>query len=209
MKNTVENKAKLVGVIAKAWMDSEYKERLLTNPKEVIVEEGVDLGETEFEIEAVEDNKSRKNFVIDTEPLPPNVALGVEKLPANPNFYQASTYIYHRCATDKYYRAYFKQHPEESFDEIGYYLPEGFNVVVKENSDKLKYFVLPVKPKVAVETFALKNEVAMFATAPVNANVNINANANVNINGDVNINGGVQVNVGAVAAVVVAVAVLI
>ncbi|MFK7786405.1 MAG: nitrile hydratase subunit alpha [Crocinitomicaceae bacterium] len=208
MKNSVENRKKLVGVIANAWLSSEYKSNLIENPRKVITDAGVDI-DGDYEIVVAQDNKSQSNIVIDTEPLPAHIAIEVKDLPPNPNFYQASAYIYHRCATDKVYRTHFIHNAESCFEDIGFYLPEGHNIVVKENAPDKKYFVLPVKPKASIQTESLQNEVAMFATAPVNANANINANANVNVNGDVNVNGAVQVNVVAAGAVVVAVAVLI
>ena len=181
MKNSLENRKKLVGVIANAWMNPEYKAELIANPRQVISDAGVDI-DGDYQIIVVQDNKSQNNIVIDTEPLPPQIALSIKDLPPNPNFYQASAYVYQKCATDKVYRTHFIHNPEECFEDIGFYLPEGHNIVVKENTADKKHFVLPVKPKASIQTESLKREVAMFATAPVNANANINANANVNIN---------------------------
>ena len=206
MKNTLENRKKIAGIIAKSWMDNDYKKALIKSPKKMIQNAGIKI-DGDYAIEVLQDKPKLKNFVIDSESLPRQLILTEKDLPTLPNFYQASAYIYQKAATDKYFRAFLIQHPIEAFEDINYFVPEGLKIAVKENTDNKKYFVIPVKPKASIDTESLHNEVAMFSTAPVNANANINANANVNINGDVNVNGGLQVNL--VAAVTVGIAVLI
>jgi hypothetical protein len=205
MENTPENRKKLTGVIAEAWLDNDYKQKLLKDPKAMIMAAGVEIAH-KVQVEALEDNEALKNIVLDTHPLPANEV--ITKLPPNPNFYQVYAYIYTRCIKDADFKKAFLADPAGTITSLGHPIPDYFKIAVYENSENLKYFVLPAPPKAAIKQ-SLQNEVELFSTDPVNANVNVNANANVNVNGDVNVNGALQVNGAAVATVVVAVAVLI
>jgi len=54
-------------VIAKAWDDEDYKERLKSDPKSVLSEAGVEL-EQDVEIHVVEDSDDHRHLVIPPRP---------------------------------------------------------------------------------------------------------------------------------------------
>lgn len=212
MNITPEERKILAAVVAQAWMNPAYKQSLLFNPTSVMKAAGIEVPD-DVTVRIVEDTSTVKNIVLDPHPLPPEQV--VDELPPNPSFYQVYAYIYTKSITDPEFKASFLADPADTVKRLGFNLPEPFTIAVHQNTDKVRYFVLPTPPATSVNTQSLQNEVEMFATDPVNTDININANVNtqvntqVNLNVDTNVNAALQVNGAAVASVVVAVAVLI
>ncbi|MFK7786403.1 MAG: nitrile hydratase subunit alpha [Crocinitomicaceae bacterium] len=186
MISSIENRKKLVGIIAKAWLDSSFKADLIEDPRKVMTEAGIAI-DGDYKIDVVKNDKSETNIVIDSQPLPVSEEIGLKDLPPNPNFHQANTYIYQKCATDKVYRTHFIHNAEACFEDIGFYLPKGHNLVVRQNTPDKKYFVLPVKPEGTIETESLQNEISMFQTAGADDPVSTDVATSVVVDGSVQV----------------------
>lgn len=68
----------LARVIAKAWADAQYKQRLLNDPAAVLTEEGVNVPDN-VTIRVVEDSESTRTFVIPPPPTDPSAIQEVEE----------------------------------------------------------------------------------------------------------------------------------
>ena len=63
----MENQRKFGAVIAKAWTDPVFKERLINSPHEVLREHDIHIPEG-AEVKILEDNDSVKHFVLPNKP---------------------------------------------------------------------------------------------------------------------------------------------
>jgi nitrile hydratase len=125
---TYENGARLV---ARAWVDPAFKERLLSDTKAAAAELGVDAsGPVEFA--TVENTDEVHNVVVCTLcSCYPRAILG-----RPPDWYKSFAY-----------RSRVVAEPREVLREFGLKLPENRRVTVHDSSADLRYLVLPQRPE--------------------------------------------------------------
>lgn len=124
---TPANGAKLV---ARAWVDPEFKERLLSDTKAAAMELGIDAsGPVEFVV--VENTPEVHNLIVCTLcSCYPRAILG-----RPPDWYKSFDY-----------RSRAVREPRAVMREFGYDPGEGVEVVVHDSTADIRYLVLPVRP---------------------------------------------------------------
>lgn len=121
-----ENGAKIV---ARAWTDSEYKNRLLENGIEAIKEVGFDLQPYEFTV--MENTDDVHNVIVCTLcSCYPRALLGM-----SPAWYKSGSY-----------RARVVREPRSVLSEFGVNLGDDVEVRVHDSTAELRYMVLPQRP---------------------------------------------------------------
>ena len=121
-----DNGARLV---ARAWTDPAFRERLLADGSAAIRELGFDLAPAEFTV--IENTDSVHNVIVCTLcSCYPRALLGM-----SPAWYKSSAY-----------RARIVREPRAVLAEFGVDLPEGLSVRVHDSSAELRYMVLPQRP---------------------------------------------------------------
>lgn len=117
-------------VVAKAWVDADYRERLLANGKDAVAELGFSGPQGEH-IVVVENTATVHNVVVCTlcscYPWP---LLGLP-----PNWYK-----------DPAYRSRIVREPRTLLAEMGLTLAADVNIQVWDSSAENRYFVLPMRP---------------------------------------------------------------
>jgi nitrile hydratase len=122
-----ENGAKLV---ARAWVDPEFKARLLSDTKAAAAELGIDTsGPVEFIV--VENTPEVHNLIVCTLcSCYPRAILG-----RPPDWYKSFNY-----------RSRAVKEPRSVMREFGFEPPDGVEVVVHDSTADLRYMVLPMRP---------------------------------------------------------------
>ena len=116
-------------VIAKAWVDPEYKSRLLKNGKSAIVELGINIGEAQIIV--VENTSTVHNLITCTLcSCYPRSILGQP-----PSWY-----------ISKAYRARSVREPREVLGEFGLRLGDEVKLYVHDSNADMRYLVLPEPP---------------------------------------------------------------
>lgn len=117
-------------VVAKAWVDPEYKRRLLTAPNAACAELGIDLGETHLFV--VENTAEVHNMIVCTLcSCYPKTLLGIP-----PDWYKSFAY-----------RSRAVREPRAVLAEFGTSLPDDVEVRVHDSTADLRYLVLPRRPQ--------------------------------------------------------------
>ena len=125
---TYENGARLV---ARAWVDPGFKERLLADTKAATAELGVDASGT-IEFATVENTDEVHNVIVCTLcSCYPRAILG-----RPPDWYKSFAY-----------RSRVVAEPREVLREFGMEVPENKRVAVHDSSADLRYLVLPQRPE--------------------------------------------------------------
>jgi nitrile hydratase subunit alpha len=125
---TYENGARLV---ARAWVDPAFKERLLSDTKEAAAELGLDASGT-IEFLTVENTDEVHNVIVCTLcSCYPRAILG-----RPPDWYKSFAY-----------RSRVVAEPREVLREFGLELPANKRVAVHDSSADLRYLVLPQRPE--------------------------------------------------------------
>ena len=125
---TYENGARLV---ARAWVDPVFKERLLADTKEAAAELGIDASGT-IEFATVENTDEVHNVIVCTLcSCYPRAILG-----RPPDWYKSFAY-----------RSRVVAEPREVLREFGLELPENKRIAVHDSSADLRYLVLPQRPE--------------------------------------------------------------
>jgi nitrile hydratase subunit alpha len=125
---TYENGARLV---ARAWVDPGFKERLLSDTKAAAAELGVDASGT-IEFATVENTEEVHNVIVCTLcSCYPRAILG-----RPPDWYKSFAY-----------RSRVVAEPREVLREFGLELPENRRIAVHDSSADLRYLVLPQRPE--------------------------------------------------------------
>ena len=125
---TYKNGARLV---ARAWMDPAFKERLLSDTKAAAAELGMDASGT-IEFATVENTDEVHNVIVCTLcSCYPRAILG-----RPPDWYKSFAY-----------RSRVVAEPREVLRELGLELPENKRVAVHDSSADLRYLVLPQRPE--------------------------------------------------------------
>jgi nitrile hydratase len=116
-------------MIARAWVDPAYKERLLADANEAAGELGIDGGI--IPVRAVESTPTVHNLIVCTLcSCYPRFMLG-----AAPDWYKARAY-----------RSRAVREPRAVLREFGLDLPDNVRVEVHDSTAELRYMVLPVRP---------------------------------------------------------------
>ena len=117
-------------VIAKAWRDPAFKERLLADTRSALMELGIDIG-TLAEFRTVENKPGLHNVVVCTLcSCYPKLLLGIP-----PAWYKSVAYR-SRTVSD----------PRGVLREFGVDLPDNVRVIVHDSTADLRYLVLPERP---------------------------------------------------------------
>jgi nitrile hydratase alpha subunit len=117
-------------MIAKAWVDPAYKERLLADANAAAGELGIDGGT--IPVRAVESTPTVHNLIVCTLcSCYPRFMLG-----AAPDWYKARAY-----------RSRAVREPRAVLREFGLDLPDSVRVEVHDSTAELRYMVLPVRPQ--------------------------------------------------------------
>lgn len=121
-------------IVARAWSDPAYKERLLENGKQAIGEIGITVGEAQIVV--VENTPAQHNLITCTLcSCYPRSILGQP-----PSWY-----------ISKAYRARAVREPRKVLAEFGTDLPEDMELVVHDSNADMRYLVLPETPSKAAD----------------------------------------------------------
>jgi nitrile hydratase len=117
-------------LVARAWVDPEFKERLLSNTKGTAQELGIDAsGPVEFVV--VENTPAVHNLIVCTLcSCYPRAILG-----RPPDWYKSFEY-----------RSRAVREPHAVMREFGFEPPEGVEVAVHDSTADIRYMVLPMRP---------------------------------------------------------------
>jgi len=118
-------------IVARAWVDPEYKKRLLQDANQAIEELGFSCGIEGEHIVALENTQTVQNVVVCT--LCSCYPWPILGLP--PTWYK-----------DPVYRARVVREPRKVLSEFGLDLGDSVEVRVWETSGHIRYFVLPMRP---------------------------------------------------------------
>ena len=144
-------------VVARAWIDPAYKERLLNDGNAAAAEIGIDAGV--IPIQVVENTADVHNVVCCTLcSCYPRLLLGLP-----PDWYKARAF-----------RSRIVREPRAVLEEFGTVLPEGIELHVHDSTADLRYMVLPRRPDGTealseAELSALVTRDCMIGTAVVEA----------------------------------------
>jgi nitrile hydratase len=118
-------------VIARAWTDPAFKQRLLTDTRAAVMEFGIDIGSL-ADYRTVENTPKVHNVIVCTLcSCYPKLLLGVP-----PAWYKSLAYR-SRVVVD----------PRGVLDEFGVRVPAGVEVRVHDSTAELRYLVLPMRPE--------------------------------------------------------------
>jgi nitrile hydratase len=116
-------------IVARAWTDPTFKQRLTANGTEAIKEFGLDMGGTRLDV--VENTSKVHNMIVCTLcSCYPRSVLGLP-----PSWYKS-----------REYRARAVREPRAVLAEFGTHLPDTVEVRVHDSSADLRYLVLPIRP---------------------------------------------------------------
>src|SRR5579864_4713907 len=116
-------------IVARAWTDPAYKQRLLKNGTEAIKEFGLDMGGTQLVV--VENTPAVHNMIVCTLcSCYPRAVLGLP-----PSWYKS-----------REYRARAVREPRAVLAEFGTHVPGNVEVRVHDSTADMRYLVLPMRP---------------------------------------------------------------
>ncbi|MBK19627.1 MAG: nitrile hydratase subunit alpha [Rhodospirillaceae bacterium] len=116
-------------IVARAWCDSDFKERLLENGTEAVREFGADMGEAA--LIAVENTEARHNVIVCTLcSCYPRQVLGLP-----PDWYKSRAY-----------RSRVVIEPRAVLEEFGTKIPDDVGVSVHDSTADIRYIVIPMRP---------------------------------------------------------------
>ena len=118
-------------VIARAWVDPTFKAALLADAGAACASLGVDLGESELKLVAVENTPAVHNVIVCT--LCSCYPRGLLGLP--PAWYKSFAY-----------RSRVVSEPRAVLAEFGLVLPDDVSVRVHDSTADLRYLVIPMRP---------------------------------------------------------------
>jgi nitrile hydratase len=122
--------ARGAAVVARAWLDSAFKARLLANGSAACQELGIDLGPTNLLV--VENTPEIHNVIVCTLcSCYPRMLLGLP-----PDWYKSRAY-----------RSRVVREPRAVLAEFGLDLPENVGVRVHDSTADMRYLVLPMRPE--------------------------------------------------------------
>jgi nitrile hydratase len=117
-------------VVARAWVDPEFKKRLLADGASAVRELGIDMGTTRLVV--VENTPQAHNLIVCTLcSCYPRPVLGLP-----PDWYKSRAY-----------RSRAVREPRTVLEEFGTTLPESVPVRVHDSTAEMRYLVLPMRPE--------------------------------------------------------------
>jgi nitrile hydratase len=117
-------------IVARAWTDPAYQQRLLADGSEAIKDFGLDMGATELVV--VENTPEVHNVIVCTLcSCYPRAVLGLP-----PSWYKS-----------REYRARTVREPRGVLREFGTVIPESVEVRVHDSTADMRYLVLPMRPE--------------------------------------------------------------
>jgi nitrile hydratase subunit alpha len=117
-------------VVARAWVDAEYKKRLLANGTAACEELGLEI--PGLRLVAVENTPQVHNAIVCTLcSCYPRVLLGIP-----PDWYKSRNY-----------RSRMVREPREVLAELGLRIPDAVQIRVHDSTADMRYIVLPMRPK--------------------------------------------------------------
>ena len=129
--NAMEKRTPEIGaaVVARAWVDAEFKERLIEDGTAACESIGLDMGPTRLMV--VESTNEVHNVIVCTLcSCFPRMLMGIP-----PDWYKSENY-----------RARVVREPRAVLKEFGTVLPDGISVRVHDNTADMRYLVLPRRP---------------------------------------------------------------
>jgi nitrile hydratase len=118
-------------IIARAWTDTAYRERLISDPKSAFAEMGVTRLDENPEVVVVENTPERHNVIVCTLcSCYPRVLLGMP-----PAWYKKRAY-----------RSRVVKEPRKVLSEFGTELPDLTKIEVHDSTADMRYLVLPMRP---------------------------------------------------------------
>lgn len=119
-------------IIARAWTDDAYRERLLNAPKSALAEMGVTKLDENPEVKVVADTSDRHHVIVCTLcSCYPRVILGMP-----PAWYKKRAY-----------RSRVVKEPRQVLAEFGTDLPDSVKIEVHDSTADMRYLVLPMRPE--------------------------------------------------------------
>ncbi len=121
-------------LVARAWLDPGFKQRLLANGKEACKELGIDFGDVRLptDLVVVENTKDVHNVIVCTLcSCYPRLLMGLP-----PDWYKS-----------REYRARTVREPREVLREFGTVLPDDVTIRVHDSNADMRYLVLPLRPE--------------------------------------------------------------
>jgi nitrile hydratase len=116
-------------VVARAWVDSAFKQRLLENGTAALAELGIDVGATKLVV--LENTERVHNVVVCTLcSCYPRMVLGFP-----PDWYKS-----------KAYRSRVVREPRAVLQEFGTSIPDDVDVLVHDSTADMRYLILPRRP---------------------------------------------------------------
>lgn len=118
-------------IVARAWTEPDYRERLLADPKAALAEMGVSKLDENPEVKVVANTPDRHNVIVCTLcSCYPRVVLGMP-----PAWYKKRAY-----------RSRVVKEPRQVLAEFGTELPADTTIEVHDSTADLRYLVLPMRP---------------------------------------------------------------
>lgn len=118
-------------IIARAWTDGAYRERLLAEPKAALAEMGVTKLDKNPEVKVVANAPDRRHVIVCTLcSCYPRVILGMP-----PAWYKKRAY-----------RSRVVKEPRQVLAEFGSIVPDDVTIEVHDSTADLRYLVLPMRP---------------------------------------------------------------
>jgi hypothetical protein len=199
MSTLVNSKKQLAKIIAHAWVDPTFKDRLVARPEQVFRTEGIEVP-ANVKLSVVEDTPQKVNLVLS------NKARLQTSIGAQNDLYSVLAIAYDTALADPTFKAALIADPTGTVRGLGAELPAGLEIVVHSETDGDRFFALPLPPKARIRV-GLRDSAAIpveeDGPAPASLLIKLKpsnkASAPVNINAQVNVNTGAAVNVGAVA----------
>ena len=119
-------------IVARAWTEPDYRERLLADPKAALAEMGVSKLDENPEVKVVANTPDRHNVIVCTLcSCYPRVVLGMP-----PAWYKKRAY-----------RSRVVKEPRQVLAEFGTDLPADTTIEVHDSTADLRYLVLPMRPE--------------------------------------------------------------
>ena len=119
-------------IIARAWTDAAYRERLINAPKSALAEMGVTKLDENPEVKVVADTAGRHHVIVCTLcSCYPRVILGMP-----PAWYKKRAY-----------RSRVVKEPRQVLAEFGTDLPDSVKIEVHDSTADMRYLVLPMRPE--------------------------------------------------------------
>lgn len=116
-------------LVAKTWVDSEFKSRVLDDCAKAAAEIGIDIGD--IPIKAIENTEEVHNVVVCTLcSCYPRMLIGLP-----PDWYKSRAY-----------RSRAVKEPRKVLEEFGTHIPDNVEVRVHDSTADLRYLVLPARP---------------------------------------------------------------